>query len=365
MRKWMTGLLVFALLWTITACGVSPTAIGGSTRSFTDGLGRQVEIPTDPQRIIALGSTPRLAVYLGLEDRFVGVAQCEVDREAIQPYAYVHQEAWSQLPIVGTDAGGEAVFYAEEILLLQPDLIVCSYAADLADNLQQQTGVPVISVSEGSLFSEQYNAALRLLGDACGVSQRAEEVITFVAACVSDLQNRTEAIDDSDKPTVLGAGATFKGSHSIDGVYTSYPVFEILHAKDVADEIADNGNSNGVLVDKEQILAWNPEIIFFDAKSMDLVRTDYAENPGYFAQLQAVQNGQMYQWPNSTWHWSNLELPLVSAYYVGAILYPEAFSDVDFADKAGDIFEFFLGQRDFLSQLEASGYGYGLVDLEG
>lgn len=365
MKRWMAVFLLLSLLLTLTACGSTPAATGTETRTFTDGIGRQVEIPTDPQRIIALGSTPRLAVYLGISDRFVGVAQCEVDRQPIQAYAYVNQEAWSQLPIVGTDAGGEAVFYAEEIILAQPDLILCSYSADLADNLQTQTGVPVISVSEGSLFSEDYDAALRLLGDACGVSDRAEAVIDFVHRCVEDLQTRTADIPDSTKPTVLGAGATFKGAHSIDGVYTSYPVFEILHARDVADEIADNGNSNGVLVDKEQILAWDPEIIFFDAKSMDLVRTDYAENPGYFAQLQAVQNGQLYQWPNSTWHWTNLELPLVSAYYVGALLYPQAFADVDFEAKAAEIFDFFLEEPDFLTVLRDSGYGYGPVELEG
>ena len=37
----------------------------------------------------------------------------------------------------------------------------------------------------------------------------------------------------------IGCGATFKGSHSIDGIYAKYPVFEILHAKDVAKDASD------------------------------------------------------------------------------------------------------------------------------
>ena len=96
---------------------------------------------------------------------------------------------------------------------------------------------------------------------------------------------------------------------------------------------------------------------------MELVRTDYAENPGYFEQLQAVKNGNLYQWPNSTWHWSNVEIPLVSAYSTGILLYPEAFADVDFEEKASEIFDFFLGQPDYLSVLEEAGAGYEKVTL--
>ena len=96
---------------------------------------------------------------------------------------------------------------------------------------------------------------------------------------------------------------------------------------------------------------------------MELVRTDYAENPGYFEQLQAVKSGSLYQWPNSTWHWSNVEIPLVSAYSTGILLYPEAFADVDLQEKAGEIFGFFLGEPDFLTTLEAAGAGYGSVTL--
>ena len=146
-------------------------------------------------------------------------------------------------------------------------------------------------------------------------------------------------------------------------MYTNYPVFQILSANDVAREVAGQTGASGVMVDREQILTWDPEIIFFDSGSMELLRTDYAENPGYFQQLQAVREGRLYQWPNSTWHWSNVEIPLVSAYYTGTLLYPEAFADVDFEAKASEIFDFFLGQPDYLRVLEAAGAGYGSVTL--
>ena len=160
---------------------------------------------------------------------------------------------------------------------------------------------------------------------------------------------------------VLGAAASFKGGHSIDGVYCKYPVFSILHANDAAKDVADK--VGGVLVDKEQILSWDPDMIFFDAGNMELVNTDYAQDSAYFQQLKAVKNGELYQWPNSTWHWSNVEIPIVSCYYVGTLLYPDAFSDVDFEAKASEIFDMFLGQPDYLSVLEQAGAGYGKVSL--
>ena len=75
---------------------------------------------------------------------------------------------------------------------------------------------------------------------------------------------------------VVAAGATFKGSHSIDGVYANYPVFEVLNVKDVAVGISEK--SGGLLVDKEQILEWNPDMIFFDAGNIWTV-FDYEAQP--------------------------------------------------------------------------------------
>lgn len=365
-------LLLLALLLSLTACAPkdqnsgqedAPPPAGGTaaTRTITDGAGRTVEIPAEVTRIVPLGNTPRMITYLGLADRAVGIEACEIASSPLQAYAYVNLEAWSALPNCGTNAMGETAYYPEEIMLAAPDVILTTDPADAADNLQSQTGIPVVAVSQGTLFGEDYNESLRILGEVCGVSDRAEAVIQFLDDCLGDLARRTAGAGET--PTVLGAGATFKGSHSIDGVYTNYPVFQILSANDVAREVAGQTGASGVMVDREQILTWDPEIIFFDSGSMELLRTDYAENPGYFQQLQAVREGRLYQWPNSTWHWSNVEIPLVSAYYTGTLLYPEAFADVDFEAKASEIFDFFLGQPDYLRVLESAGAGYGSVTL--
>ena len=332
------------------------------TRVIVDALGREVTIPATVTSIVPLGNTPRMISYLGLADMAVGIEECEIATSPIQAYAYPHVEKWSTLPNCGTNAMGETAYYPEEIIIANPDVILCTDPAETADDLQNQTGIPTICVSQGTLFADDYDESLRILADVCGVSDRAEELIAYIDDNLAELSDRVQGVPEEEKPTVLAAGATFKGSHSIDGVYLNYSVFDILEVNDVAVELAD-GKSMAAMVDKEQILAWNPDIIFFDAGSMGLVNADYAEDPDFFNQLSAVQNGNLYQWANSTWHWSNVEIPLVSAYYVGTLLYPEQFADINFEEKANEILKEFLGVDNYLAEIEAAGAGYGKVTL--
>jgi iron complex transport system substrate-binding protein len=331
------------------------------TRIVTDALGREVEIPVEVKTIVPLGNTPRMVAYLGVADRVVGIGECETADSPIKAYAWVYQDLWADLPNVGTDALGETAYYPEAIIAANPDVILCTYTQDTVEDIAAQTGIPVIAVGQGTLFAEDYDEALRILGEVCGVSDRAEELISYIDNCLDDLTQRTADTDDAEKPTVLAAAATFSGSHGIEGVYSNYPVFSTIDANDVAVGISDK--VGGVLIDKEKILEWNPDMIFLDASGVELVQADYAENPDFYAQLKAVETGNLYQWPNSTWHWTNVEIPLVTAYYTGKMLYPEAFADVDFEEKASEIFDLFLGVPDYLDVLEEAGVGYTTVTL--
>lgn len=350
------------------ACGTAPvqeTPNGSDTRTITDALGREVTIPESVEKIVPLGNTPRMITYLGLADKVVGIGDCEIASSPLQAYAYVNLEKWKDLPIVGSDSMGETSYYPEELISLAPDVIVCTYGLDTVQDIERQTGLPVVAVTDASLFSAEYEDSLRILGETCGVSERAKTVTEFINSVIADLRARTENIPDDDKPSILAAAATFKGSHGIEGVYSNYAVFDVISVNDVTRAMMDSELPKGVLVDKEQILAWDPDMIFLDYSGLELVRKDMAENPDFYAQLSAFNSGNVYQCPNSTWHWSNVEIPLVSAYYMGSLLYPEAFADVDFEAKAAEIFDFFLGEPEYLTTLAEAGAGYTKLEFEG
>jgi iron complex transport system substrate-binding protein len=219
----------------------------------------------------------------------------------------------------------------------------------------------VIVLPQGTLFGADYEQALRLIGDVCGVEERAEEVIAYINDCLADLETRASAVPDVDKPSVLGAAATFKGAHGIDGVYIKYAVFEAILANDVTEGLSEK--VSGVLIDKEKIIEWNPRYIFFDSGGVGLVRADYEKIPDFYAQLTAVQSGNLYQYPSSTSYYTNVEIPIVNAYYAASVLYPEQFADIDFEQKANEVFKFFLGVDNFLDNLVAFGAGYCKVTL--
>jgi iron complex transport system substrate-binding protein len=369
MKKILALILALCMVFALCACGTetagtpaaSPTGDTG-TRGITDMVGRKVTVPTKVSKIVVLGNTPRMITYLGLAGEVVGYSGMKADEVTpVTAYAYVTKDQWKDVPIVGTDAGGNTDYYPEQIIAVKPDVIFCSSPAEMADNIQTQTNIPVVAVVQGTLFGDDYDQALELIGDICGVSDRAEAVVSYIHECLDDLAARTKDIADTDKPTVLSAAATFKGAHGIEGVRIKDPVMTAVNANNVAKDASGEGSA--VIVDKEQILGWNPDIIFLDSGGVSLVKQDAKENPDYYTKLSAFQSGHVYQYPSSTSYYSNLEIPLANSYYVGSLLYPEQFSDINMKDKANEIFKFFLGVDDYMSVLEKSGAGYGEVTL--
>lgn len=369
LKRTASFLLAAAVALSLCACGASPaqetpetTDTGTETRTITDALGREVTVPATVEKIIPLGNTPRMVSYLGLAEKVVGYSG--MDPESVTPlvaYAYVNRELWADVPIVGTDSAGNTSYYPEQMILCEPDVIFCTATSGEADEIQSKTNIPVVAVSQGTLFGEDFEQSLRIIGEVCGVSDRAEEVITYINDSLAELSELASAVPDEEKPTVLPAAATFKGTHGIEGIRINDPVMLSVDAKNVADD--GTGVKSSVIIDKEQIIAWDPDYIFLDSGGVALMRQDYSERPDYYALLTAYNEGHIYQYPSSTAYYDNMEISLANCYYVGSILYPEAFAGIDVEAKANEIFKFFLGAEDYLSVLEGIDSGYGEVVL--
>lgn len=376
MKKLASLLLILGILLSLCACGAAnqpaPTAAAETTaepteepaaepetRIVVDGLGREIEVPAKVETIVTLGNASRMATYLGLADKMITVTSGDNNDSVVMAYGYYNHDIWADLPVCSS--GGYGEINPEVIIEASPDVILCTFEEDIVANIEEQLGRKVVAAPQGTLFAEDYEHALRVFGEACGVSDRAETVIAFIQECLADLDSRTSSIADDNKPTALCAAATFRGGHGIAGVYANNAVFATVNAKDVTVGYIDA--QKGVEVDKEQVLEWNPDLIVLDASNLGLVENEYAEDPAFFESLNAVKNGELYQWPNSTSNYTNVEVPLVNAYYIGSVMFPEAFADVDFETKAEEIFRFFLSHDGYLSVLNNAGMGYGSVVL--
>lgn len=331
-------------------------------RYVVDALGRKVALPNIVKRIVALGNTPRMVVYLGLTENVVGVGSLPPDKiSPLTAYAYAVKDAWKDIPVVGTDAMGNTNYYSEEIVSVEPDVILCTYPEATARDLEKKTGVPVFAVSAGTLFDKDYEESLRLIGEVCGVEDRANEVVKYLNDSLEDLRHRTEGVSEDERPSVLSAAATFKGVHGIESVRLQDPVLDAVNVKNIA---ARQSGTPAAIVDREQILVWNPDYIFCDFGGVPLVREDQKKRPDFYERLDAFSHGRVYQHPSSTSYFNNLEISLANCYFIGSILYPQRFTDVDAREKAEEIFEFFLGRSDLMSALEEMGAFYGPIRLD-
>ena len=109
-------------------------------------------------------------------------------------------------------------------------------------------------------------------------------------------------------------------------------------------------------------MAWNPDVIFVDFNGMELIKQHYAENPDYYNQLKAVQEGKVYSQISFRSSASNLDMALADTYYAGSVLYPEKFADINPEEKADEIFEKLLGQK-FYDTLKENGYEFRQVQI--
>jgi len=95
---------------------------------------------------------------------------------------------------------------------------------------------------------------------------------------------------------------------------------------------------------------------------MDLVNDEYANNPGFFDSLRAVNAGEVYTMPSTNAAGPNITYLLINAYYAGITLYPDQFADISLENKAGEIMEMMLGEN-FFDQMTEGGLYYGKITI--
>jgi iron complex transport system substrate-binding protein len=174
-----------------------------------------------------------------------------------------------------------------------------------------------------------------------------------------DLEKRTASLSWMEKPSVYVGGISYKGAHGFEGTEAGYGPLAAIHADNLADKTGKEGAFD---IDPEQVLSWDPEVIFLDYNGINLIKEDYASNPEYYQQLTAVQEGRVYSQISFRSSAANLDTALADTYYAASILYPEAFGDIDPVKKAEEIFEKLLG-RNFYEDLKENGYEFRKINI--
>lgn len=361
------SLLIALLISGVVLGGCGAKTPGGQEAAapktvVTDLAGRQVEVPVPANKVVAIGpGALRLVCYVNGAAKVVGVEELEKKQPTGRPYILAHPEL-KDLPTIG-QGGPDSTPDAEKLVSVKPDVIFVAYLADKAqaDELQAKTNIPVVVLSYGRLatFDEDVYKSLLLIGKIIGYEERAREVVAYLQKCQQDLQERTKDIPEDKKPKVYVGALGMKGVHGIESTQAKYPPFMAINARNVVDE---TGRTGSVMIDKEKLLSWDPDIIFLDQGGLALVREDYKKNPQFYQSLRAVREGRVYGQIPYNYYTTNIDTAIADTYYAGKVIFPEQFKDIDPTQKADEIYQFLLG-KPLYQQMAKDFGGFRKIEL--
>ncbi len=345
--------------------------------TVTDSLGRAVTVPVPTERIIGSGSGAlRLITYLQAQDKVVAVDSAEQRVPSLgvlvstRPYS-IANPGFQDLPVFGEFRGLDS---PELIAGLSPQpqviLKVSPMAGPHPDQLTEKTGIPVVGFEYGNLTDkkQEFYRTLRLMGSILDREERADAIISFFEGHLAELERRTADIPEEDRPSCYIGGVSSRGSHGFVSTEPGYPPFVYTGARNAAS--GTGGKPSEVIqVSKEMLLEWDPDIIFVDistatagddANALHQLRDDPA-----LSTLTAVREGRIWSVLPYNSYTINYGSVLANGYFVGKVLYPEKFKDIDPTAMADEIYTFLVGKPVFAAMNEGfSGRIFSRLDPE-
>ena len=254
MKKIIAILLILVLTFSFTACGVEGVPADGSV-SVTDMVGREVCVnPGSYKRVVCIGAGAlRMYSYIGDVNLLCGVEDIDnVNAEGrpamfdsvARPYVLAHSDVFNPLPSCGVGGPMAQAAEAEKILSCDPDIVISEFEdADKMNALQEQLGVPVITLSTGGqgVFDEKFIGSMELLGKVFDRETRAAELIAFVKEERAAIEKLAATVNDADKPSVYICGLGNWGTTDHLMTAEQYISFKIAGVKNVVSGLGMEG----------------------------------------------------------------------------------------------------------------------------
>jgi len=300
-----------------------------------DSSNRVVKLHMPVERIVSSSMTESISTCCALDaaDKIVGIPDFLAgDKMKDYDIIFMSHPELADLPIVGSPYYGTPNL--EIIASLKPDLIMVTYAD--ADSVQKATGVPTISypsTDETALALKGFKW-LNMMGYILGREKRADELSNYLNDKMNEVSSITSKISDKDKPNVYLA---FWGK--LTNTPALYGPVGIAGGRLVADEGTTGPYSKNMWqVSKEQVIKWNPDVIFVhrtvgESNSTYIKPDDILADPD-LKSIKAVQNGAVYNTRTFLFGWDPA-IGVVECFYMAKILHPEKFADLN-VEKVGN-----------------------------
>jgi iron complex transport system substrate-binding protein len=301
-------------------------------------LGREVEV-NSTQKLVFLGpGALRMGVYLGLQDRLVGIERTENTQSKISPYrSYLGKSFIAKLPVVSTGGPGKMP-NLEALIVHKPDLIITSFLDKTQlELIRSKTSIPVLSLSYGASYGgtkeqlESMKNSILLLGEVSCKEKRARKLVDFIEKKELELSKI-----ELEKKCVYVGGIGYKGKQGITSTEANYPPFELLGLKNCV--FKDSSAMGHHFIDYEALLSVDPEMIFVDMFGKDKVMLEQKEKSNFFKALSAYKNKNIKDIHGYNFYATNIENLFVIAYQIASYM---GAKNIDVDAKAKEIYDAF------------------------
>lgn len=298
---------------------------------FTDSAGREVELPTNIEKVAVSGPLAQIVLFALCPDKLVGIASAW-DATAEE---YLATEYYN-LPELGQLYGGKGELNLETLLASGAQVVIDvgepkdTVVEDL-DALQEQTGIPFVHVTA---MTDTMGDAYRKLGELLNMPAEAETLAAYCDGVYADTLAIANSVEKVNLLYCLGdAGQNViaRGSYHAE-------VIDLL-ANNLAEVAEPSSKGSGNEVDMEQILVWNPDVVLFAPES---IYATVSEDEAW-QEVAAIKNGNYYEVPFGPYNWMGFP-PSVQRYlgmmWMAQLLYPET-AQYDLYAKVAQYFNLF------------------------
>ncbi|MHA8634523.1 ABC transporter substrate-binding protein [Klebsiella pneumoniae] len=317
-------------------------------RTVTDQLGRQVTLPDHVTRVVVLQhQTLNLLVQLHAAEDIVGVLSSWKKQLGPQFARFMPEIGQLATP------GDLTQVNIESLLALRPQVVfVANYAPPAMIAQIQQAGIPVVAISlrhdaageknkmNPTMADEEqaYNAGLmegiRLIGEVVERQPEAEALIHYTFEARKQANAPVADIPQNQRVRVYMANPDLNTYGA--GKYTG-----LMMAHAGALNVAAASVKGARQVSLEQVLEWNPQVIFVQDRYPQVVKQ--IENDPQWQAIDAVKHHRVWLMPEYTKAWG---YPMPEALALGELwmakkLYPARYQSIDVDSKARDYYQRF------------------------
>lgn len=305
--------------------------------STQDTKNAEVEFPENPKKLAAVyGPSYELLVMLGVEDRIV--VRADVHTENF-PWA---EKVFSRITEIPQINNVHTSVNFEELMSYEPE-VVYTFPRQNELNQLKKAGVAALpgqteSTLEG--VKDQVRNYAKTLGK--DAEERAERYCQFFDEKLKWVTDRTKQISEEERPSVYYAGVDVLTTY---GKYSD--LIEVIESAGGRAVSAQLEAGNRTQIDYEQLMEWNPDVIFMDhggmndGETVEELKQELQKNPVY-SSLKAVKGNQIYTTPSGVFYWDMGIQKILLIMHMAKILHPDEFKDLDMEAEVMEFYEMFF-----------------------